>query len=112
MNTACHPETSRRASDSIVHAWRGNCGAPARRQADHFSAVFAPLEMFMPGITAWIEKLDGAVCKRVLGLPSIALKRVAKRTTQAEILKLRRATCRTRKDVIKMKGRHRHLLQG
>ncbi len=91
MKPARRPKSAGCLGNLIIHAKRGNGGSSARRQPHDLRAVLTPYEVLMPTVASRIEEFDEAFRDRIMRLPPLALKFVAKRATQTEIRRFSRA---------------------
>jgi len=55
MPSGCDPVLPHRNRDDVVQLHRDDRSSPARRLAKNTRPIVVPLEMFVPGLLAWIE---------------------------------------------------------
>lgn len=68
--------------------------------------------MFAPFVASRTEKSNVSASLRIARELLLAFELIAEWATQAKIFKLGRAICRSWRDVVNVKSRHRHFLRG
>jgi hypothetical protein len=110
--TQSAPHTAHPNQLRPIHPQRRHCCPASRCQSDNLRTVVAPREMVSPIIFVGMKQRDFLLRDRIPRHPATRLVSIARRARQAEILELRLASCRSRKNVFKFKNRDRQILPG
>jgi hypothetical protein len=84
-----------------IHSKQIDGSFPAFGESNDNGSVNGPIEMVIPYVLLWVEKLDlGPISRFPVG--AIRLKAIARRTSEAKILKTRPSITRNWNDVLNL----------